>query len=123
MELHRDTNPCSFHITSYEPGLIHINKTPIPHSLLIHPSRIYSSWRPQSWQELTIRDIESCLSYKPDLVLIGTGELHQQVPSKLLAPLYANNIGVEVMRSSAACKTFALLSSDQRNVLAAVLIR
>ena len=123
MELHRDTNPCSYQINAYEPGLIRVNETAISNSLIIHPSKIYSSWRPQTWQELTVQDIEACLAYKPDLILIGTGQQHHQLPPALLTPLYEQKIGVEVMHSSAACKTFALLSSDQRNVLAAVLIR
>lgn len=123
MELHRDQNASSFAITAYEPGEVCINKTPYSHSLLIHPTQPHTAWRPQNLSELEAVDIIQCLDYQPDLILIGTGAQHHHLPPALLAPLYEKKIGVEVMHSSAACKTFALLSSDQRNVLAAVLIR
>ena len=123
MELHRDTNPATYQITAYQPGEIYINRSPFNHSMLIHPSQMHSAWRPKNYQDITPEDIKQCLSYQPEIVLIGTGQHHQQLPHNLLAPLYEARIGVEVMHSLAACKTFALLSSDQRNVLAAVIIQ
>ncbi len=123
MELHRDTNPATYQITAYQPGKICINHSPFIHSMLIHPTQSHAAWRPQSVDELTTRDIEQCISFQPEIILIGTGERHQQLSHSLLAPLYEARIGIEVMHSLAACKTFALLSSDQRNVLAAVIIQ
>ena len=123
MELHKDTNPATFKITAYRSGELNINRTPFNQSMLIHPSQPHAVWRPQSINELTTQDIEQCISFQPEIILIGTGEHHQQLPHSLLAPLYEARIGVEVMHSLAACKTFTLLSSDQRNVLAAVIIQ
>ncbi len=123
MELHRDANPATYQITAYSPGELFINQSARNQSTLIHPSQPHKPWRPNTWKDLTIEDIEQCLAYEPDIVLIGTGQYHHQLSHALLSPFYEQRIGVEVMHSSAACKTFTLLSSDQRNVLAAVLIQ
>lgn len=55
------------------------------------------------------------------VALIGTGFKRYPVAENLLDIFYKNRIGVEVMKTSSACKTFNLLASDGRRVVALLL--
>lgn len=54
------------------------------------------------------------------IILLGTG-LHQIFPDKSIRKQWAiNGLTVEVMNTPAACRTFNLLLSEGRNVIAAL---
>jgi uncharacterized protein len=61
-------------------------------------------------------------SYRPDLVLLGTGACLQFPPPRVLAPLVEAGIGHEVMDTAAACRTWNILLSEGRRVLAALVV-
>ncbi len=56
-----------------------------------------------------------------ELLLIGTGPKTQLLPSRLRADLRALGLGLEVMDTGAACRTYNLLVSEERRVAAALL--
>ena len=59
---------------------------------------------------------------KPELVLLGTGQKQQFPDMQLLSTFYNQGIGVEVMDSPAACRTFNILAGEGRKVVAAIII-
>lgn len=61
------------------------------------------------------------LSGEADVLFIGTGAEIAHIPGPLRATLEAAGIGVEVMNSPAACRTYNVLLSEGRRVAAAVL--
>ncbi|MCP4126357.1 MAG: hypothetical protein GY753_04760, partial [Gammaproteobacteria bacterium] len=59
---------------------------------------------------------------EPQLVILGTGE-EQQFPQPALYALLLNQgVGVEVMTTPAACRTYNILVSEGRRVAAALLL-
>jgi uncharacterized protein len=58
----------------------------------------------------------------PEIVLLGTGASLRFPEPALLAPLYKAGIGVEVMDTPAACRTYNILLAEGRKVLAAVIV-
>jgi uncharacterized protein len=58
----------------------------------------------------------------PEIVLVGSGRAFAFPDPSLLAPLYAAGIGVEVMDTRAACRTYNLLLGEGRNVIAALIV-
>lgn len=56
-----------------------------------------------------------------DVLFIGTGAEIAHIPEPLRTTLEAAGIGVEVMNSPAACRTYNVLLSEGRRVAAAVL--
>ena len=56
-----------------------------------------------------------------DVLFIGTGVEVAHIPSEFRDALEAAGIGVEVMNSPAACRTYNVLLSEGRRVAAAVL--
>lgn len=61
------------------------------------------------------------LSGKVDVLFIGTGAEIAHIPSALRSTLEGAGIGVEVMNSPAACRTYNVLLSEGRRIALAVL--
>lgn len=56
-----------------------------------------------------------------DLVLLGMGRRGAPVAPALRAALRAHGIGIEAMDTGAACRTYSVLSAEDRRVAAALL--
>lgn len=122
MIISQDHNHGEYEVHSYEPGQLKINDTVYNHSVIISPKELLD-WPPQQFKELQAQNFEVILALKPEVVLIGTGE-HLSFPDQvLLSIFYKAEIGVEVMTTLAACRTFNVLMSESRNVVAGLLIR
>jgi len=57
----------------------------------------------------------------PEVVLIGTGNRQTFLPSAITHPLLALGIGIETMTTQAAARTYNILMSEERRVLALLL--
>lgn len=122
MILTRDTNHGDYEIRSYEPGQLKINDQIFTQSVLVGSDRL-ALWDAKDINTLTEEQLAGIFTFKPDLVLLGTGEKLIFPENKLLQPFYHQQIGVEIMTTLAACHTFNVLMSEGRNVVAALLIK
>ena len=91
-------------------------------SLVVLPDRIVENWNVPTLESLTQDDIGALALLKPELVLLGTGELLRFPDPRLLASLSAARIGAEIMDTRAACRTYNILAEEGRNVAAALII-
>ncbi|MGU9957406.1 MAG: Mth938-like domain-containing protein [Arenicellales bacterium WSBS_2016_MAG_OTU3] len=91
-------------------------------SLVIAPDTLISPWPVASIAELNEGIVAQLLHLKPELVLIGTGKKQRFPDMKMFASLHQQNIGVEVMNSSAACRTYNILAGDGRQVVAGIIL-
>ena len=72
--------------------------------------------------EMTIDDFSFIIENKCELVLFGTGK-NQVFPSlSVITQLQKMNIGIEIMDSRSACRTFNVLTSEYRNPTALIVI-
>lgn len=122
MQLSLDTNSAAYQIRAYETNRIQVNNEWITNSFIITPNQLINPWRPTSITDLKIADIEQIVSLNPEVVLLGTGIKLNFPATELLAPLYMQQIGVEIMDTPAACRTYNILMSEGRNVVAALLL-
>ena len=90
-------------------------------SLIVSTRRLITDWSPRHVEQITVDDLEQVLELEPEVVLIGTGERQTFLDPELLMVFYRNGVGVEVMTTQAACRTFNVLVSEQRPVVAALL--
>jgi ATP-binding cassette subfamily B protein len=67
-------------------------------------------------------DFERLLSHKPEVVLFGTGAAIRFPHPRLTRALTDARIGLEVMDTPAACRTFNILAAEGRSVIAALLV-
>ena len=91
-------------------------------SLVLLPDRIVEHWNVPTLESLTQDEIGALALLKPELVLLGTGDLLRFPNSRLLASLAAAGIGAEIMDTRAACRTYNILAEEGRNVAAALII-
>jgi uncharacterized protein len=77
-----------------------------------------------------IRDVDSLagfdpsriLALDPELVLLGTGQRQIFPAASFRAQFLKAGIGVEVMDTGAACRTFNVLVAEQRRVVALLML-
>lgn len=58
----------------------------------------------------------------PEVVLVGTGPSHRQLPPQVMQTLMARRIGVECMDTQAACRTYNILAGEGRRVCVILLV-
>lgn len=122
MNIQKETSSVTYQIKRYEPGKIQINDEIYTHSVIIRPHQLITSWRPQKIEELCFADLEAILLDPPAIMLLGTGSKILIPPQSLLTPLFEKGIGVEFMDSQAACYTYTILTNDERDVAACILL-
>lgn len=121
-QLTLDENTARYQIRGYKPGFIQINDQIITHSIILNPQTLLD-WAPQQISELTQANFEAILALQPAIVLLGTGTTLHFPSISLYGDLMNQGIGVEIMNTSAACRTYNALTAEGRNVVAALIIK
>jgi uncharacterized protein len=109
--------------TGYGPGYVVVNKTRYEQSLIVLPDRLIENWDAKTFEQLTTEHFEFVLSLQPEMVLFGTGATLRFPHPTLTRTLIESRIGVEVMDTAAACRTYNILTAEGRRVAAALLIQ
>ena len=122
MHFQPDINPLQNNLTSVDVVAIKVNQVPYESSILIAPTGDVECIQARHTQELTDAFWQTVVAHAPEVLLIGTGSKQNFIHPHSLAPLYAANIGVECMDSGAAARTFNVLMSEGRRVLALILL-
>jgi uncharacterized protein len=123
MSLTLDDNQAAYQIRAYKPGFIKVNEVTYTQSLIVSPQQIITDWKPQSMTELSVDDLKKIIPLAPTLLLIGTGATLSFPAVELYGELINQGIGVEIMDTSAACRSYNALSAENRKVVAALIIR
>ncbi|MHB1947099.1 MAG: Mth938-like domain-containing protein [Gammaproteobacteria bacterium] len=123
MTLSLDENSANYQIRAYKPGMIKVNDQTLTHSIIISSDKLIENWPPQHISELKSVHMNPISDLKPTILLIGTGEKLQFPPLEVYGDLINQGVGVEIMDTSAACRTYIALSAEGRNVVAALIIK
>jgi uncharacterized protein len=102
-------------ITAYDAAIVVIHGRRYPHGLIVTPTQIIAPWSMQA-TELTIAALEPLLALAPQLILIGTGTQQVFLAPELHCAVLQRGIGLEVMNSGAACRTYNILVAEGRSV-------
>lgn len=109
-------------IRGYGVGYITINDDRVTTSVILTPTGIDTDWPPQTVDQLSEEHCAALLAGEPDLVLLGTGKSQRIPPPTVLAPIYRAGVGVEIMKTAAALRTFNILTNEGRKVVAGLLM-
>ena len=120
MKLHASLPSGVNTITGYGEGYVMVNGERRSSSLVVLPDRI-ESWAARAFDALTAEDFSFLKSLKAEIVLLGTGPRQRFPHPRLTAALAEARIGLEVMDSQAACRTYNILVAEERRVAAALL--
>jgi uncharacterized protein len=109
-------------VSRLEAGRLWVHNAPFTHSVLLPWRGEVQPWPASLPPDLTPAHFESVLGYGPELVLFGSGEKLRFIAPGLYRCLIERRIGFETMDTAAACRTFNVLASEGRKVLAALLL-
>jgi uncharacterized protein len=122
MKLTDDRTEGANTVRSYAPGEIRVGDIVLQRSCLISADRIVPDWRPRSVDELELADLDAIFALDPEIVVLGVGERQRFPRTEWTAALLSRGIGCEVMITGAACRTYNVLVSENRRVVAAMLV-
>lgn len=121
MKLHSSVTAGLLAITAYDAEHIAVNGRRLTKSFLLTPQRLIEDWSPDSFDSLTEADLRRVAELNSPIVLLGTGSRQRFPAPALLRSLIERRIGVEVMDSPAACRTYNILMAEGRDVAAALI--
>lgn len=143
MQLQKENNPALNTITAYDVDYVEINRTKHHSSIYFGPEGAVEPFAAQSVDDITESLLKSIIGLDqikqdpmaflagdspalpenaPEVLLIGTGETQRLIAPQITSSLLSLRIGVEVMDTRAAARTYNILMSEGRKVIAALLI-
>ena len=99
-----------------------VNETRLGRSFILSPMSLIQDWRPTGVDDLTAEDMQPLLALQPSVVILGTGPRQRFPAPAVMAACLTRGIGIEVMDNAAAARTFNVLATEARKVVAGFLL-
>lgn len=109
-------------IRAYEPGRVTVNDTQLTRSFIVASDKLVQDWPPRRFDDLKAEHLQAALALDPEILIIGTGEKQRFLSGELMGAVSRGTMGVELMDTAAACRTYNVLLSEGRKVVAAILL-
>jgi uncharacterized protein len=90
--------------------------------IALTPTEILSSWSAKPVSELADHDFDQLFAGRPEIVVLGTGSTHLFPPRELMFAFARRGVGLEVMDTAAAARTFNVLAGEGRKIAAVLYI-
>ena len=121
MKFHLSNNPGQNVFTAHGAGYVQVNERRYDRPIIVMPDQVISDWPARCFATLTEAEFQYFLRYKPEVILLGTGVQHRFAHPQLYRALSDAGIGVEFMSTPAACRTYNILTGEDRRVVAGIL--
>jgi len=122
MKFAQDSQDDGYLITAYERDTISVNGKPFQQSLLICQNKLNENWSINNIEALSDEHINQVLAFNPELIIIGTGQKLVFPPVTSYSSIIKRGIGVDFMDTHAACRTYNILVSEGRSVVAGLIL-
>jgi len=122
MKIDRETAEGRNVFTAYDEGWVEVSGRRYTANLVVSGEKVVPGWTAAGFGALQPAEMEALAAMKPEILLLGSGRAFRFPPPALLAPLHAARIGVEVMDTRAACRTYNILLAEGRGVVAALIV-
>jgi len=110
-------------VQAYSPGEVRIGARMLHRSCILRADRVLDDWRPQTLAQLCIADLGPVFDLEPEIIVLGSGRNQRFPDAALMATVLSRGIGLEVMDTGAACRTYNILVTENRPVVAALLLQ
>lgn len=145
LKLHTDPATAALNtVTAYGDGYIEVNQVRFSSSVAFGPEGEVTTWPVQSPADITsallrqaagmVEPVRDPLAFldepeaapgrpanAPEVLLVGTGARQRFLRPEVLRPLLAIGVGVEVMGTHAASRTYNILMAEGRRVVVALI--
>lgn len=122
MKLHLNNSDQQYQINGVDSQAITINHQPYEQSVIVSEDALSIDWFNGVWEALEAHTLSAIMEFKPEVVLLGTGDKQRFIHPKHIQSFLSQNIAVECMTTAAACRTFNILTAEGRKVVAALLL-
>ena len=122
MKFTQHTPPGLNLIRRYGADALTIGEEEIRTSCIVGADTLVRDWPPRDVASLRLEHLAPLFDFQPEVVVLSTGTRQQFPPAALRAEFALRKIGIEVMEVGAACRTYNVLVSEERRVLAAILL-
>jgi uncharacterized protein len=109
-------------LTAHGPGWVAINNQRVEASVVVGSRGERFDWDCESFAELDGSHFARLAELGAELIVFGSGGRIRFPPAAWLQPLMARRTGIETMDTPAACRTYNILASEGRHVVAALLV-
>jgi len=110
-----------FFIRSISEEGIRVHKDLFKSPFIISGQRIVPDWDVSSIDDIDEKALQVIFDLQPEVILLGTGRTQLFLPPTTQVHFFRQGIGFEVMTTDAACRTFNVLATEGRHVVAALL--
>lgn len=87
-------------------------------SMILTPEVLIEGWIAPN-EALALAHMEQILEIEPEIIVLGTGQRIQFPAPALMAHCQSQRVGLEVMDTGGACRTYNILAAEGRRVCAA----
>jgi uncharacterized protein len=122
MQLHLERPDYEFFLRGADGASAKVNDRVLTTSFILSPDRLIEAWPVRDVREIAIADLEALWALQPELILLGSGAAQAFPPAQTMAASLARGIGLETMTNAAAARTFNVLASEGRRVVAGFVI-
>lgn len=117
---HRDSNV--FAVKHYEANKVKVNQLIFTKSFFITQFSTEGDWPCDNIQNLTLERLDQILATKSEVIILGTGDKQVFPDPTFFAYCASKGVGLEVMANDAACRTYNVLTSEDREVALALIL-
>lgn len=122
MPLVQETPDFNYVLRGVSAAGVLVNQRTLDASFLLTPQQLISPWRPRCVEDLQPEDFDPALALQPEVIVLGAGPNQRFASAQVMAYVLGHGIGLESMTHAAAARTFTVLASERRRVLAAFLL-
>ena len=122
MKLHLNTTTTRNIFTAHGAGYVAVGGQRFEHPIVVTPKHLFTDWQAQDFDTLDETHFTYFLTFKPEVLLFGTGAQQRFPRPHLYRQLIEARIGVECMNTAAVCRTYNILMAEDRKVVAAILL-
>lgn len=99
-----------------------VNDRRLVASFALSPERLIEEWPVSDVRTMSLEDLAPLLALEPEVVLLGTGAMQAFPPAAVTAGCLGRGVGIEAMNNAAAARTFNVLASEGRRVVAGFIL-
>ena len=122
MRFTQDSSSAANLVRSYASGELRVNDDVYRSAIIVSASAVQATPDIRDMEDLARLDPSRILALDPELILLGTGPRQIFPAASFRAQFLRAGIGVEVMDTGAACRTFNVLVAEQRRVVALLMV-
>ena len=122
MKFAQDSQLEGYVITAYDDASVSVNGKSFNQSLIITTTKLDENWDVTSIELLQASHIDQVLTFAPELIIIGTGNKLTFPAVDVYSNIIEHGIGVDFMDTRAACRTYNILMSEGRHVVAGLIL-